>query len=339
MIRTYPDTDRCGTVDPEVPLMAHSPTPVTILTGFLGAGKTTLLNHLLSSTPGKRFAVIENEIGEIVIDPALVDGVDDAVFEVTGGCICCTVSGDFQQALGRLAQRTDEIDHLIIETTGLADPGPIAQILLADPARAHFRLDGIVTLVDPIQLEYQLATSVVTRPQIRLATRLLLNKTDLASETELAQTERQLRALNGVAPIVRTHQAQVDPQTFLDQSAFDVAAATRDLSDHHNHEHDHDVQTISLTLPGALSSQRFDLWCGQLSRHHGPDLYRVKGVLSLHGIPLRVIFQSVGGLFDIQFQGEWGDRPRQSQIVFIGRNLDPEGIERGFRACQAQGSP
>ena len=200
--------------------------PVTVLTGFLGSGKTTLLNRILSEQHGKRIAVIENEFGEVAVDHELVIGAQEEIFETANGCICCTVRGDLIRVLNQLRKRRDRFDYVLIETTGLADPGPVAQTFFIDEdLRDDFQLDAIVTLVDAAHISGQLATVAAAADQIGFADVLLLNKTDLVSAPELARIEQELRAINGSARVVRTRNAQLPLSQVLDLGAFDLERA------------------------------------------------------------------------------------------------------------------
>ena len=200
--------------------------PVTVLTGFLGSGKTTLLNRILSEQHGKRIAVIENEFGEVAVDHELVIGAQEEIFETANGCICCTVRGDLIRVLGQLRKRRERFDYILVETTGLADPGPVAQTFFADEdLREDFRLDAIVALVDARHITEQLGREAIAAEQVGFADLLLLNKTDLVDEAELARLERSLRAINATARIVRTHRAELPLSQVLDLGAFDLSRA------------------------------------------------------------------------------------------------------------------
>ncbi len=197
--------------------------PVTILTGFLGSGKTTLLNRILTEEHGKRIAVIENEYGEVGIDQALVINADEEVFEMSNGCICCTVRGDLIRVLNNLNKRRDKFDYVLVETTGLADPGPVAQtFFMDDELRAEYSLDGIVTLVDAAHIDQQLGRSDESTEQIAFADVLVLNKTDLVNGAALDGLEARLRGMNRMARVVRSERANVAVDTVLDLSAFDL---------------------------------------------------------------------------------------------------------------------
>ncbi len=204
-------------------MSAQNKVPVTILTGFLGSGKTTLLNRILSEEHGKRIAVIENEYGEVGIDQALVINADEEIFEMSNGCICCTVRGDLIRVLGNLMKRRDKFDYVLVETTGLADPGPVAQtFFMDDEIRSEFALDGIVTLVDAAHIEQQLGRSDESTEQIAFADVLVLNKTDLVGTESLDALEARLRDMNRMTKVVRSEKANVPVETVLNLSAFDL---------------------------------------------------------------------------------------------------------------------
>ena len=200
--------------------------PVTILTGFLGSGKTTLLNRILSEQHGKRIAVIENEFGEVGIDQALVINAEEEIFEMANGCICCTVRGDLIRVLGNLMKRRDKFDYVVVETTGLADPGPVAQtFFMDDEISSEFSLDGIITLVDTFHINQQLGRSDESTEQIAFADVIVLNKTDLVKETELDKLEARLREMNKMAKFIRSEMANVPINSVLDKSAFNLDQA------------------------------------------------------------------------------------------------------------------
>ena len=439
--------------------------PVTILTGFLGSGKTTLLNRILTEEHGKRIAVIENEYGEVGIDQALVINADEEVFEMSNGCICCTVRGDLIRILNNLNKRRDKFDYVVVETTGLADPGPVAQtFFMDDELRAEYALDGIVTLVDAAHIEQQLGRSAESTEQIAFADVLVLNKTDLVNRESLDDLEARLRGMNRMARVVRSEQANVPVGTVLDLSAFDLDqvlerrptflepeypfewtgvyaldrgryelsladgpdpamslvvvpdqgtddAALRESAEwcvrryaeraetihpgeeipggrhvslrldssgrksfffevdapgqlglyaQHlaeefdiqlrnvdgelvppeiqrtwvaQHEHDNEVGSIAIERDGDVDPKRLNAWLAKLLQERGVDIFRMKGFISLAGDSRRFVFQGVHMLVDSQPDREWGDAPRRNQLVFIGRNLDEQGMRAGFNAC------
>jgi G3E family GTPase len=444
--------------------------PVTVLTGFLGAGKTTLLNRILTEQHGKKIAVIENEFGEVGVDNQLVIQADEELFEMNNGCICCTVRGDLLRILSRLAKRTTPLDGIIIETTGLADPGPVAQTFFTDDEmKARYRLDAIVTLVDAKHIAQHLDDAPEAKAQIAFADVILLNKTDLVAPAELDALEARLRHMNAAARLHRTQNGAVPLSAVLDVGGFnlgralevspqflepeypfewggvyelpagpvslivhegpdpemDVAllpvrslaeadlAAAREaavlvfsdwetvlhpgvalvpgadlqrlkfpafpatfpvkisrpglyalFTQHHpdefsaalrrdaadpatalapawahvfkpDHEHDDEVTSVGITTPGDVDPKKLNDWIGELLRVKGNDIFRSKGVLAVKGSPNRLVFQGVHMLFDGKFDRPWGKDTRANTLIFIGRNLDREALNAGFRDCLA----
>jgi len=314
--------------------------PVTVLTGFLGAGKTTLLNRILTEQHGKKYAVIINEFGETGIDNDLVVDADEEVFEMNNGCICCTVRGDLYRILGGLMKRADKFDAIIVETTGLADPAPVAQTFLVDQDVAdRTRLDAIVTVTDAVHLNDQLGEHHEAEEQITFADIVLLNKTDLVDPGGLGSVEDRIRKINPYARIIRTERcgASLDEVIGLDAFSLDrVLAVEPDfLTSEHDHEHNDDVTSLSLTSDAPLDLDKFQAWFGKLIQTRGQDILRSKGILDFKGEEDRYVFQGVHMLMDDAPMGVWPEGARQSRIVFIGRDLDSMGLEEGFAACRA----
>jgi len=314
--------------------------PVTVLTGFLGAGKTTLLNRILTEQHGKKYAVIINEFGETGIDNDLVVDADEEVFEMNNGCICCTVRGDLIRILGGLMKRADKFDAIIVETTGLADPAPVAQTFFVDQEVAdRTRLDAIVTVADAVHLDAQLGAHHEAEEQIAFADVVLLNKTDLVDADGLGRIEARIRKINPYAKIIRTDHcgAALDEVIGLDAFSLDrVLAVEPDfLTSDHDHEHDDDVKSISLSSDAPLDLDKFQAWFGRLLQTRGQDILRSKGILDFKGEDDRYVFQGVHMLMDGAPMGKWPEGARQSRIVFIGRDLDSMGLEEGFAACRA----
>jgi G3E family GTPase len=438
--------------------------PVTVLTGFLGAGKTTLLNHILTAQHGKRIAVIENEFGEVGVDQELVIGAEEEIFEMNNGCICCTVRGDLIRILGNLMKRKDKFDYILIETTGLADPAPVAQTFYVDDEiQSKLRLDGIVTLVDSKHVWQHIDDSDECKEQIAFADVILLNKTDLVPPEDLTRLEQRIRSMNAVCKIVRTQNAIIDVQNILNVGGFNLDNAltvdpkfmepeypfewggvyplesgeyqfalkngpdpsmsvavlpvknpgeaglksaekeavllfsdegkTLDagetfsperqlielnlleadlhfglkiaksgsfavFTEHHpnefgmelhskrgvitpdfeheykpDHEHDEEVTSVGITTPGDLEPKRFQSWLQKLLMERGPDIFRMKGVLSIAGDDRRFVFQGVHMLFDGRPDRPWGKEARHNALIFIGRNLDRAELNEEFKKC------
>lgn len=447
--------------------------PVTVLTGFLGSGKTTLLNRILTESHGQRIAVIENEFGEIGVDQELVINAEEEIFEMNNGCICCTVRGDLIRILGNLVARRDKFDRVVLETTGLANPGPVAQTFFVDDSvRGSFALDGIVTLIDAAHFEQQLADSQETHTQVAFADIILINKTDLASEERLAALEKRVRGMNAMARIVRAPRdvrAGVAMDSILGIGGFDLARALEyqprflepeypfewaglyDLAPGRTvlqlspgpdpsmkvvfvpaggeipheareaaervfrafsgpiedleadadaalapelrarelkikgaglsryalqvpvagsywlftqhlpaefdlqlatgagtplhpriekdfapgHTHDSRVASFSIEEARPVNPQRFESWIASVLKEQGTRLYRLKGFVNFEDRDDRVVLQGVHMSLDASSLGPWGDRPRQTQLVFIGRDLDARSLRSGFETCLA----
>jgi G3E family GTPase len=444
--------------------------PVTVLTGFLGSGKTTLLNRILTEQHGKRIAVIENEFGEIGIDNQLVVNAEEEIFEMNNGCICCTVRGDLIRILGSFMKRKDKFDYIMIETTGLADPGPVAQTFFVDDEmKTKMALDGIVTVVDAKHIWQHIDDSDEAKEQVAFADVILLNKTDLVPAAELDRLEARIRTMNPAARIHRTENANIDVDRVLNVGGFNLdralevdpkflepeypfewagiykleegrqelvmgdgpdetmdaylvpvgnasfeSLATVELSavmafsdtevrvepggairpgsslhqlilpegekrfgveipeagyyalftEHRpeefgaglyssgldgvepleplvakeykpDHEHDDAISSVGITVAGDLDEKKLNRWLSSVLMNQGPDIYRMKGVLSIKGDSRRFVFQGVHMLFDGRPDREWGAEERHNSLIFIGRSLDREMLTKGFRACLA----
>jgi G3E family GTPase len=334
--------------------------PVTVLTGYLGAGKTTLLNRILTEPHGKRFAVIVNEFGEIGIDNDLVVGADEEVFEMNNGCICCTVRGDLIRIIEGLMRRKGKFDAIIVETTGLADPAPVAQTFFVDQdVSDKTRLDAVVTVADAKWLKDRLRDAPEAKNQIAFADVIVLNKADLVSAPELREIEMRIRALNPYATLHKTTRANVAIEDVLGRNAFDlerildIEPAFLEADDHdhhhdhgHDHDHDHDhglkhyhdetMQSVSMRIDGDVDPDKFMPWVNEVAQKEGQNLLRWKGILSFKNEPKRFVFQGVHMMLDGDLQREWKpDEKRQSRLVFIGHDLKADELEKGFRACAA----
>ena len=321
--------------------------PVTILTGFLGSGKTTLLNYILSQKHGHRIAVIENEFGEINIDSDLIVSADEEIFELTNGCVCCVGSAraDLLRILQELMKRREKFDHILVETSGLADPTPVATTFFVDTEVAkQVKLDAIVTLVDAKHIGGHLDDPSLQGhdnqavDQIVIADRIILNKIDLLPERELPGIEKRLRKLNATAPIMRSSHARVELDEILGIGAFSVAqtmAIAPDFLDDHDHQHDPSLESVSFTYDAPFLRARLESHLRDLLKARGDDIFRLKGIVAIVGEPNRVVLQAVHRLMDLRAADAWGSRKRESRLVFIGRNLDRASLDRGLRSCLA----
>ncbi|MHC2071528.1 CobW family GTP-binding protein [Agrobacterium tumefaciens] len=364
------------------------PIPVTVLTGYLGAGKTTLLNRILSENHGKKYAVIVNEFGEIGIDNDLIVESDEEIYEMNNGCVCCTVRGDLIRVVEGLMRRPGQFDGIIVETTGLADPVPVAQtFFMDDDVRAKTELDAVVALVDAKHLPLRLKDSREAEDQIAFADVVIVNKTDLVSPEEVARIEDIVRAINPSARIYKTTRSGVDLARVLDQGAFNLERALENDPhflehghedhacgpdcdhhhhdhghdhghDHHHHDHDHahhdhdhghdhhhhgaaspihDVTVQSVSLRGGeMNPERFFPWIQKVTQTDGPNILRLKGIIAFKGDAERYVVQGVHMIIEGDHQRPWKEgEKRESRLVFIGRELDREKLEKSFNACLA----
>jgi G3E family GTPase len=341
------------------------PIPVTVLTGFLGAGKTTLLSHLLTQNHGYRCAIIINEFGEVSIDHQLIVGVDEEILELNNGCLCCRVRKDLIRSLGDLFKKQKRFDYVLVETTGLAHPGPVAQTFFLPELAPMLRLDAIVTVADARHLEQELAQAPEASAQIAFADVVLLNKTDLVSAADQARLEARIRAMNALARIHRTQGAQIDAAQILGIKArelnapFELPAADaheENEQEHghghekgeegahdghgqpeHSHYHDERVRSFSIVEDRPLDLKRTEAWIGEFIGSMGANIYRCKGILHIQGQPKRVVCQGVQMMFDATPERFWNPgENRQSRMVFIGKELDEAKIRAGFESCLAR---
>jgi len=318
--------------------------PVTILTGFLGAGKTTLLNRILRERHGRRIAVIENEFGEAGIDNALLveAGGDEQIIEMNNGCLCCTVRGDLIRILGTLKDRRDagelQFERVIIETTGMADPGPVAQtFFLDDQVGEYYLLDSVITLVDAKHAPRQLDEFHEAQEQVGFADRILLSKTDLVTDAEAEALRQRLVRMNPRAPIKRAHFGETPLEDILDIRGFNLNAILEIepefLAEDHHH-HDDDVKSFVFRADRPLDGRKLEEFLSSMIEVYGNDMLRYKGFLSLKDNPNRVVFQGVHMLMGGDLGRPWGaDEPRASAMVFIGRNLPKDVFIEGLEQC------
>ena len=355
--------------------------PVTVLTGYLGSGKTTLLNRILLGDHGKKFAVIVNEFGEIGIDNDLIVESDEEIYEMNNGCVCCTVRGDLVRVVRNLLKRKGRFDGILVETTGLADPAPVAQTFFMDEdVRAKAHLDAVIALVDAKHFPLRLKDAPEAEDQVAFADVVLLNKTDLVSEAELALVRQTVRQINPHARIHESERSEIALDQVLNQGAFDLDRILQDdphfLQDHdhpdhecgphcdhhdhgHSHHHDHhdghecgpdcdhdhhkldaathDVTVTSVSLrAGAMKPDLFFPWINKITQIDGPDILRLKGIVAFEDDDERFVLQGVHMIVEGDHQRPWrDDEKRETRLVFIGRNLDQEKLERTFAACKA----
>ncbi|WP_039759125.1 CobW family GTP-binding protein [Bartonella queenslandensis] len=333
--------------------------PVTVLTGYLGAGKTTLLNRILSENHGKRYAVIVNEFGEIGIDNDLIIESDEEIYEMNNGCVCCTVRGDLIRILESLMQRSHRFDAIIIETTGLADPVPVAQtFFMDDTVHEKTTLDSVIAVVDAKYLPSQLKKSREVEEQIAFADIVLLNKIDLVTAQERAHAESLILAINPRAILYTTQRTNIPLDKLLNRGFFDLQRALdhephfldqQQINQHedhicspdchHDHHHHtstiHDITVTSISLKtGALQPEKFFPWIQQITQQQGPDILRLKGIIAFQGDDDRYVIQGIHMLLEGQHQRPWReDEKRESRLVFIGRSLDAEKLKTGFERC------
>jgi G3E family GTPase len=313
--------------------------PATVVTGFLGSGKTTLINRILREQHGRKLAVIVNEFGDISIDGQLVIHDEQAqLVEFNNGCLCCTVRGDLVETLGRLQAHAGTLDGILIETTGLADPAPVASTFFAaDEVKARIRLDAFVTVVDAVNLERNLAQSNEAVEQVAFSDIVLINKMDLVSSEQMATVEQAVRRLNPIAKIYHTANAEIDLAGILGVGAFDLAQKLEvdpAFLDDHEHEHDAAIGSFVLQEDRPIDINRLMIWMNGMAQSRGEDLYRTKGIFYANGFQERLVFQSVRMLTTLRRDRAWqaGETP-MTQFVVIGKHLDRAEFESGLASC------
>ncbi|MBM7541039.1 CobW family GTP-binding protein [Amphibacillus cookii] len=319
--------------------------PVTILTGYLGAGKTTLLNRILAEKHNQKVAVIVNEYGEVGIDNQLVINSDEEIIEMNNGCICCTVRGDLVNILRTLVFAKEEnqvhFDRVVIETTGLADPAPVAQTFLIDQDLAEqFIIDSIVTVVDGKHISRHLDVKDEAQEQIAFADVILLNKLDLLQKREQLQLEERINMINPTAKWLFAEYCDIAIDDILNIQSFNLKDKLRIhphlLEDHHHHHHDDHIKSIAFVEEQPLDQLKLDRWMSWLIQEKGEDLLRYKGILNIDGVEERVIFQGIHMLFAGKKDRKWRDgEVRRSQFIFIGKQLDREALIKQFEQCLA----
>lgn len=322
-------------------------TPVTVLTGFLGAGKTTLVNHILTADHGKRIAVIENEFGDVGIDDALVVGGDETVIEMSNGCcLCCTTRTDLIDTLRSLRDRDEGFDRVIIETSGMADPNPVAQTFFVDEdVAAHYELDAIVTLVDAMHIGAHLDEIGVDGVgdqainQVAFADRVVVNKVDLVAQHTLNDLHTRLRGVNATAEFVTSSHARVNLDDILGIGAFDLErtmAADPEWLDKEDFGHDPELESVALEVPGTVDIDAFREWLTELVDTRGPDLYRLKGIVAVAGDSRQHVLQGVHKLYEFRAGDQWGRAEPGTKVVLIGRELERGRLLAQLTACRVR---
>lgn len=322
---------------PEIMIAASHSTPVTIITGYLGSGKTTLLNRILLSEHSKKVAVIVNEFGDISIDSKLVIDVDEEILEMNNGCICCTVRGDLIRIISKLLEKREKFDHLVIETTGLADPAPVIQSFFVDEImRSEMELDAVVTVVDTKHI-WNHWDSSEAREQIAFADVILLNKTDLVTPEQITVLEKRIRATNMIAKIYCTQNCEIEINSVLGVKAFDLKNALSidpEFLAEGVHDHDEAVSSISIAEIGSIDSGKLTTWLNQLVQAQGRNIFRMKGILNVDDEDRRFVLQGVHMLLEGRPGKPWKpNESRRNEMVFIGRDLQETALREGFRSC------
>ncbi|WP_408870265.1 CobW family GTP-binding protein [Commensalibacter sp. Nvir] len=323
--------------------------PVTVISGFLGAGKTTLLNHILTQQHGKKYAVIVNEYGELGIDNDLIIGADEEILEMNNGCVCCTIRGDLIRVISKLIKRRSRFDGIIVETTGLADPAPVAQtFFIDDDVKNNTKLDAVITVVDAWYVGQTLDSNKEAVNQIAFADVVLINKIDLVDTPDLKKITQRINSINPFAKIYYSNKSEIALKNILDQGGFDLNKALtllpNFLDNFHDHDHDHDlkvnhshgdgVTSLSFVENRPLDAEKFNFWIMSVLQQIGMNLLRTKGILNFQGSEDCFAFQAVHMMAEGDFLRPWKENEtRSSRLVFIGYNLDEKKLKEGFRQC------
>ncbi len=314
--------------------MNNKKIPVTIITGFLGAGKTTFLNRLIEEHPEKKFAIIENEFGDIPIDQELVVNAKEGIFEMTNGCICCSLNVELGELLQKLMGEEYNFNHLVIETTGIAEPDGIASAFIGSNRSSKFQLDGTICLTDAHDIIKNLKERGEAHKQVTFADVILLNKTDLVAEDELQEATSRLRKYNAEAPIIPCVFGKVERE-LLSLKAYDGNQLENKLLNPHHHHHN-ELVAHSFEFKEPLLTEKFEHWINMLLFLSGYQIYRVKGILNIKGETNKIILQSVRSNSHIEVGSPWRDGEiKKSKIVFIGNNIKREPLEKGLKGCLA----
>ena len=311
--------------------------PTTIITGFLGSGKTTLLNRILNGKADRQIAVIINEFGEISIDHQLIVSADEEIIELNNGCLCCTVRGDLIRSIEEIYSKHSNIDQVVIETSGLADPGPVIQSFMVDDRmQSKLMIDAVVTTVDCRHIWQQLETHEA-QEQIAFADIVILNKIDLVDGSEIERIYKKVCQMNRFVQIYQVEQCNVNLDDILSVGAFDlqnILTIEPGFLEEEDHEHDSSISSVSISKTGVVDSAKFNKWMFDVAQQRGPDLFRMKGILNLDAETRRFVFQGVHMTLEGRPGKPWKkDETRQNELVFIGRNLDQQEFKDGFDAC------
>jgi len=322
--------------------------PVTIITGFLGAGKTTLLNQLIKDHPDKKFAIIENEFGEIGIDGGLIVGADENIFELSNGCICCSLNEGFYETIAKLLNSPYPFNHLLVETTGIADPDSIIKAFFASEAiQLNFRIDSVVCLADCSNIEDLMDEQPEVRKQLALADVVLLNKVDTIQPAYLMNLKNIIAGINPMAEIYPVKFAKVEEINLLELNAFSAKTIEKStmrfqnlsffngrvsnqnslLSKPVHHHHKHDISSLGFIIPGSFDMGKFSIWMQNFLFFNRETVFRVKGIVSFDDMPERIIFQAVRDSYMFETGSEWGTEIRFSKLVFIGKKLNHNQLE------------
>jgi G3E family GTPase len=326
--------------------MENKRIPVTIITGFLGSGKTTLLNNLIKKHHNKKFAIIENEFGEIGIDGGLIVGVNDNIFELTNGCICCSLNNDFLKTIYKLLESPHEFNHLLIETTGIADPDTIIRAFISSPKiQNYFILDSVIGLADAVNLESMIDEHPEVRKQLALSDIILLNKTDAVKKDYEKELLKMLESLNTTAQISSVTFSDISSINILDTFSYSVkaieettlsfqnlkvmkaVAESRSSLDIRSKEHYHHIKTEGFIIPGCFDYEKFILWMKMFLFFNQNKIYRVKGIISFAGKNEQHILQAIRSDFNIEEGKPWKNEMRFCKLIFIGKDIDRDDLE------------
>ncbi len=306
--------------------------PVTIITGFLGSGKTTFLNHLISAYPNTKFAIIENEFGDISVDQDLIVNSDGDIFELSNGCICCSLNTELGELLQKLVNGPYEFDHLLIETTGIAEPDSIASAFFGPGKESTFQLNGTICLTDAEAILMNLNQRGEAVKQVAFSDLIVINKTDLICSHNLDKVRSAISGYNPVAEIVECSYGNIDREV-LSLNAYESERIERYFMTPRKHHHD-DFISHSFVFSEALDPLKFEHWMNMLLFLSGYQIFRIKGILNMAGMDHKVVFQSVRSRSKLEPGNRWEDEEKRvSKIVFIGYNIKKESLEKGIKGC------